>query len=115
MSYVIAVELLKTGYLQALDFTLPEDIEEDEGFSEELLAKAKDDCEKFFHACEDFGEATLDQVGMDFWYTRNGHGVGFWDRPELYGIDNAEKLSEIARGFGECNVYVGDDKLLYIM
>lgn len=22
-------------------------------------------------------------AGRDFWYTRNGHGVGFWDRTEL--------------------------------
>lgn len=24
-----------------------------------------------------------DQAGRDFWYTRNGHGVGYWDRKEL--------------------------------
>lgn len=23
------------------------------------------------------------QAGRDYWYTRNGHGVGFWDREEL--------------------------------
>jgi hypothetical protein len=23
------------------------------------------------------------QAGRDFWFTRNGHGVGFWDRKEL--------------------------------
>ncbi|TGW06792.1 hypothetical protein EN788_40260, partial [Mesorhizobium sp. M2D.F.Ca.ET.145.01.1.1] len=24
-----------------------------------------------------------EQAGRDYWYTRNGHGVGFWDRSEL--------------------------------
>jgi hypothetical protein len=24
-----------------------------------------------------------EQAGRDFWFTRQGHGVGFWDREEL--------------------------------
>jgi hypothetical protein len=24
-----------------------------------------------------------EQAGRDYWYTRNGHGVGFWDRKQL--------------------------------
>lgn len=36
-------------------------------------------------------------AGRDFWYTRNGHGVGFWDR----GLGEVgDKLSDIAREFG---------------
>jgi hypothetical protein len=26
------------------------------------------------------GDYDMDRAGNDFWYTRNGHGVGFWDR-----------------------------------
>ena len=26
---------------------------------------------------------TLDRAGNDFWFTRQGHGVGYWDREEL--------------------------------
>lgn len=49
--------------------------------------------------------------GHDFWLTRNGHGAGFWDRG--YGAVG-ERLSEMARPYGEANVYVGDDGKLYI-
>jgi hypothetical protein len=26
---------------------------------------------------------SIEQAGCDFWFTRQGHGVGFWDRKEL--------------------------------
>lgn len=42
----------------------------------------------------------------DFWLTRNGHGCGFWDGD--YGHVGG-KLTEIAKGFGSCDLYVGDD------
>jgi len=42
----------------------------------------------------------------DFWLTRNRHGAGFWDR-DLGEI--GDKLTEIAHGFGEDDLYVGDD------
>jgi hypothetical protein len=52
------------------------------------------------------------QDGRDFWYTRNGHGCGFWDGdyPEPY----ATELSNLAGGFGEVNAYLGDDGKIYI-
>ena len=60
--------------------------------------------------------ATDAQVGHDFLLTRNRHGAGFWDSPEKYGgQENADKLTEIAHTFGESNLYVGDDGVLYIM
>lgn len=40
-------------------------------------------------------------AGADFWYTRNGHGVGFWSRPEVYGEGRAEALTKLAESFGE--------------
>ena len=49
--------------------------------------------------------------GQDFWLTRNGHGAGFWDGtlPESVG----DRLTEAARAFGEFDLYVGDDNLIY--
>jgi hypothetical protein len=54
------------------------------------------------------------QAGRDFWFTRNGHGAGFWDRDVLSstgekwsgGNDSdgetlGEKLTEVAKEFGE--------------
>lgn len=51
------------------------------------------------------------QAGRDYWFTRQGHGVGFWDR----GLGKAgEKLSEAANGIGAGDLYRGDDGLLYL-
>jgi hypothetical protein len=33
---------------------------------------------------------TEEQAGRDFWFTRQGHGVGFWEREELQ--ENHQKL-----------------------
>jgi hypothetical protein len=53
------------------------------------------------------------QVGHDFWLTRNHHGAGFWDRPEIYGgEENAEKLTEISQTFNDVSVHEFNGKLL---
>lgn len=44
------------------------------------------------------------QAGRDFWFTRNGHGVGFWDRKELEADGLGDALTTIAESFGQ--VYV---------
>jgi hypothetical protein len=38
-----------------------------------------------------------DTIEHDFFLTRNGHGAGFWDGD----YKNGEKLTEIAKSFGE--------------
>ncbi len=50
-------------------------------------------------------------VGHDFWLTRNGHGAGFWDRD--LG-DLGDLLTKLCKPFGECDLYLGDDGLIYI-
>lgn len=51
---------------------------------------------------------TAEQFGHDFWLNRNGHGAGFWDR----GLGTlGDKLSEAAKTYGECNLYVADGKI----
>jgi hypothetical protein len=42
----------------------------------------------------------LTRLGRDLLYTHNGHGTGFWDRPELEAGDLGERLTEAA-GNGE--------------
>lgn len=57
-----------------------------------------------------FANVSPDMVGHDFYMTRNGHGVGFWDR----GLgEMGEWLTRMANPFGEASVYVGDDGNLY--
>ena len=57
--------------------------------------------------------ANLSQAGHDFWLTRNGHGVGFWDRPEIWTNGASERLTKHAKSFGQSNLYIGDDSLVY--
>lgn len=50
-------------------------------------------------------------AGHDFWLTRNGHGAGFWDGD--WQEPAATELAALAKSFGECDLYVGDDGLIY--
>ena len=57
-----------------------------------------------------------ERAGHDFWYTRNGHGVGFWCRDELKRSGLDRKLSELVgfkTEFTDCFLYRGDDGLIY--
>jgi hypothetical protein len=50
-------------------------------------------------------EVVNGNIAHDFWLTRNGHGVGFWDGdyPET-----GDQLCELTEKFGECNLYISD-------
>lgn len=103
----------------------------DFGFSDlapEALAAILADCQAFteseaFRAFEawrddDASEETTPaddaQAGRDFWFTRTGAGVGFWDRPAHYYGPHMEALSKLARAAGEVWPYVGDDGAVYL-
>lgn len=69
-----------------------------QGWQEEnaaLLARA--------YGRENYTEA---QAGRDLWFTMNGHGVGFWDRPQLDAEGLGADLTEAA-GRVECNLFFG--------
>jgi len=79
----------------------------------ETLRKMVNDCTAFQRANEALLGASglgAELAGHDFWLTRNRHGSGFWD--EDIG-DVGRKLSETASSYGECNLYIGDDKRIY--
>jgi hypothetical protein len=109
------------AYIEAAYFTSTGD--NDEPNSEaELSVQGRDlaisDCTEFVllahaHLDEVYANFPYDEAsaGRDFWYTRNGHGVGFWDRD--LG-DLGDVLSELARQFGPCDLYAGDDGLLHL-
>lgn len=111
--------------------TIPDDV----GFSDlapETIAEIIEDCRKFQAQCATAleeaqevpgwgegeergprGDDTWDgMAGRDFWYTRNGHGCGFWDGdwPEPY----ASTLTAACKGFGEVDAYLGDDGKVYL-
>lgn len=75
--------------------------------------KAMRDCLNFIdanhRALSRAGSA--EQNGHDYWLTRNGHGAGFWDRG--YHKDIGKALTDAAHADGSCDLYVGDDGLIY--
>lgn len=81
--------------------------------SPELEAAMARDCAAFYvthgELVEAHGEAS--QAGHDFWLTRCGHGAGFWDGdwPE----PAASILTKASEGFGNVDLYLGDDGKLY--
>ena len=77
-------------------------------YSRDLRRKVELDAAAFLAFCEArnifLNDYEMDQAGIDFIFTRNGHGCGFWDGdwPEVLG----DELTEIAKQFGELNCYV---------
>jgi hypothetical protein len=55
-----------------------------------------------------------ERAGKDFWYTRNGHGVGFWDRGLGDVGDQLSALCGFGTKFRECYVYRGNDQQIHI-
>lgn len=113
------------GYLEAAFFTSDEDAGSGEyetsgrpeimmeKLSAEALQSARIDCARFTVSCAHqlSKVGTPIQNGHDFWFTREGHGVGFWDRgyPEEVG----DFLTTESEKFGNVDLYLGDDGQLY--
>lgn len=55
-------------------------------------------------------------AGRDLWYTRNGHGVGFWDRDALDAHGLGDDLAALCGTFTkhtERSIYLGDDERIH--
>ena len=79
--------------------------------AEETRKKMAEDCLKFHNENFDLLRGLdVAQCGHDFWLTRNGHGVGFWDR-NLGEI--GDKLTKACKTYGEVCLYLGKDMLVY--
>jgi hypothetical protein len=113
------------SYMQAALFSTTDESTPDGGvpldrnysvkdISEETQALMCKECWFFFRdnredlMCQD----DPGQAGHDFWMTRNGHGVGFWETPD-WPKEIGQRLTKAARKVGECWLYVGDDKKIY--
>lgn len=78
------------------------------------------DVTNFLAACwgDTWPEFTIDlsgiepeQIGHDYWLTRNHHGAGFWDR----GLgDVGDQLTKLAHADGDPHLYVGDDGQVWV-
>lgn len=122
------------GYIEAAFFTSTGSADdgelEDVAFADlapEALARIVEDCNAWelenlpaleildgaeWDGAAKFGPYDRKAAGRDFWFTRNGHGVGFWDR----GFDNiggtvaaaAESLDRAANAAGEVDLCLDD-------
>lgn len=115
------LDTVTNAYLEACaftDFGPDGDIPSDAEFAPETIQKARSDCQAFIEQAGDLaldylqsGLRTWDAFGHDIWFTRNGHGVGFWDR----GLgDLGDKLTALSKTLGQVWAYQGDDALVYI-
>lgn len=97
-----------------------EDKYEFEDIAPEALEKIIADCKKFQEDNKDLltdenclykGCPMIEYAGHDFWLTRCGHGVGFFDGD--WSEKAGQKLTEVANKFGNVDFYVGDDGRIY--
>lgn len=80
-------------------------------FDQETINKAVKDCNSFIKENRKDLETIEDKwdAGRDFWFTRNRHGMGYWDGD--YEDELGERLTESARKYGERHVDVEGEKL----
>lgn len=81
--------------------------------ADETIGKLMQDCHRFREQNADMLEraGSDSQNGHDFWLTRCEHGAGFWDRG--YPYDVSDKLTAASHDFGNVDLYLGDDGLIY--
>jgi hypothetical protein len=69
---------------------------------EDFIRESTIDCLAFYSNIQCYlNDDNYAQAAHDFWLTRNGHGTGFWDRPEIYGKHHAKRFTELAESYGE--------------
>lgn len=101
-------DAMQTAYLEAVYFTEtgPDRPENDRmELSKLFKCHAWQACSNFRDACRyqsiDLSNYDPAQLGHDLWFTRNGHGTGFWDNPRVYGTAQAELFTAFAKAQGE--------------
>lgn len=128
-------DLFANSYAHALFELRPEPEDEDEAEADAMptdldSALADGDREKITAQAKEFLQANaadieayaarrggydhddaLDSAAYDFALTRNGAGVGFWDR-DMGAL--GERLSEASRAYGESELMTGDDGQLFV-
>lgn len=119
-----ALDPFTRGYLEACLFSSNDESDDSSGepldrnysiadFAPEAIEMAKRDCARFqqenAYELAGFDETS---AGGDFWFTRVGHGVGFWDGD--YPEPQATSLTKACKKFGELWPTVGDDGQIYL-
>lgn len=81
-------------------------------FDKKSLKKLRVEADAFAKENAEYILGKEEVAGHDFWLTQNHHGAGFWDGdwPKEVGMI----LTDRSHVYGEINIYVGDDKKLYV-
>lgn len=98
-------EMVK-GYLEAAEFAdKPEGCDRCE-FNKASIRRAARDCSAFLASLSEGARELADtrDGGRDFWFTRCGHGVGFWEDDRGWG-EYSEELTDAAHAAGPRYVY----------
>lgn len=102
------------GYLSAMEFADAPEGFDCFGVHPATEQAAEEDCRDFWVLVERSGIDSEDwddeSFGADFWYTRQGHGTGFWDR----GFKTGAELSKCAKTYDSLNCYLEEGTGLLI-
>jgi len=94
----------------------------DADLSEACRLDIEADCRSFWRrfgryltteTCRKAFDDPVTQAGYDFYMTRQGHGVGFWEDEWPGPARHRDLLTKAAKGYGELFMYQGDDGLIY--
>ncbi|MCK9416355.1 hypothetical protein M0Q97_06830 [Candidatus Dojkabacteria bacterium] len=85
-------------------------------FSDDARKQAKEEIEWFINTAIELDEDIFEDIsdnkmGGNIWYSRNGHGTGFFD--DIYDKDKINILRLLLNQLGEINIEVGDDGKIY--
>lgn len=96
------------AYIMAIYFTETEGRSSEYKMTERMRKLVIRDCERFQEANRELlgplSNEEIEHAGHDFWFTRNGHGSGFWDggwmEPE------ASVFTNYSEEVGQFDVYI---------
>ena len=101
-------EKMIEGYLEAIDFAeSPEPGTDYVGLSDSLCKESQTHVRDFIARSRvaniNLLQFDANKLGRYLWFTRAGHGLGFWDNAE-FPLEPGRKLSEIAHQMGSVDV-----------
>jgi hypothetical protein len=85
-------------------------------FSDDAKQQAKDEIEWFIKTAiwfdkDIFEDISQDKIGGNIWYSRNGHGTGFFD--DIYDKDILTILDILLKQLGEINIEVDSNNKIF--
>lgn len=100
------IDEITKAYIEAALWTSEADDYDIDDIDDNIKKEMKESVEYFVHIAGDyFSDLTNNQIGYDFWLTRNGHGAGFWDRDYINDEDK-KQLTAISEILGSADFMI---------